>query len=155
MLANNSLINENNEVSSESKLITNDMYKNIDEKCIFEDKSKLLSNFNECNLNQLENVDKKNINLLTIFNYTTNEHEQKKESLTKIDSEQNISKNQTKQDESNKLITQEYKISNIKMDEYYLKFSIDENNSRSLFDSNESIQNILHDFPEENNNKNI
>lgn len=151
MLANNSLINENNEVSSESKLITNDMYKNIDEKCIFEDKSKLLSNFNECNLNQLENVDKKNINLLTIFNYTTNEHEQKKESLTKIDSEQNISKNQTKQDESNKLITQEYKISNIKMDEYYLKFSIDENNSRSLFDSNESIQNILHDFPEENN----
>lgn len=151
MLANNTLINENNEVSLESKLITNDIYKNIKEKCVFEDKSKLLSNFSECNLNQLENVDKKNINLLTIFNYTTNEHsKQKRESLIKIDSEQNISKNQTKQDELNKL-TQEYKISNIKMDKYYLKFSIDENNSCSLFDSNESIQNILHNFPEENN----
>lgn len=151
MLANNTLINENNEVSLESKLITNDIYKNIKEKCVFEDKSKLLSNFSECNLNQLENVDKKNINLLTIFNYITNEHsKQKRESLIKIDSEQNISKNQTKQDELNKL-TQEYKISNIKMDKYYLKFSIDENNSCSLFDSNESIQNILHNFPEENN----
>lgn len=150
MLANNTLINENNEVSLESKFITNDICRNIEEKCVFENKSKLLSNFSECNLNQLENIDKKNINLLTIFNYTTNEHcKQKRESLIKIDSEQNISKNQTKQDELNKLITQEYKISNIKMDEYYLKFSIDENNSCSLFDSTESIQNILHNFPEE------
>lgn len=150
MLPNNTLINENNEVSLESKLITNDIYKSIEEKCVFEDKSKLSSNFSECNLNQSENVDKKKINLL--FNYTTNEHyKQKKESLIKIDSEQNISKNQSKQDELTKLITQEYKISNIKMDEYYLKFSIDENNSCSLFDNNESIQNILHNFPEENN----
>lgn len=152
MLANNTLINENNEVSLESKSITNDICKNIEEKCVFEDKSKLLSNFSECNLNQLENVDKKNINLLTIFNYTNEHCKQKRESLIKIDSEQNISKNQTKQDELNKLITQEYKISNRKMDEYYLKFSIDENNSCSLFDSNESIQNILHNFPEESNN---